>query len=237
MHDCARLTRDLRRLGVRAGDILFVHSSFKSLGPVPGGAGAVVAALEAALGPDGLLLMPSFNLVERDLRAKTWDIGSTPSTVGWITEYFRRMPGTHRSDHYSHSVAARGKGARAFVADHLSTDGMESPWDLAPWGKTYGTHSPMFRAYERGGKVLMLGVDYESSTYVHLVEVTRWARLRRLDPNATYPGLKRPPLGAWWDAIGGPTRGRVGGAECRLFAIRDYVDGLLEHVAVRGGGG
>ena len=57
------LTCDLRRLGVEAGDILFVHSSFKSLGPVEGGAESVIQALEDALGPEGLLLMPSFNLM------------------------------------------------------------------------------------------------------------------------------------------------------------------------------
>lgn len=230
MHDRASLTRDLQKLGVLAGDTLFVHSSFKSLGPVEGGAGTVVSALEEVLGPQGLLLMPSFNLVERDLRAKTWDLASTPSTVGWLTEYFRSMPGTCRSDHYSHAVAARGNGAQAFVADHLVSEGLESPWDLAPWGRTYGTHSPMYRAYERGGKVLMLGVDYSSSTYIHLVEVMYWEQVRRRDPEAPYPGLERPPLGAWWDANGRLARGKAGEAACRLFLIHEYVDGLLDYV-------
>ena len=34
MHTRTSLARDLRALGVRAGDTLFVHSSFKSLGEV-----------------------------------------------------------------------------------------------------------------------------------------------------------------------------------------------------------
>ena len=113
MHTCSDLARDLKDLGVEPGDTLFVHSSFKSLGPVQDGAGTVVGALEESIGPRGLLLMPSFNLVEGERRAETWDPETTPSTVGWITEYFRRLPGTHRSNHYSHSVAARGRGARA----------------------------------------------------------------------------------------------------------------------------
>ena len=112
---CATLGRDLCALGVESGDILFIHSSFKSLGPVDGGASTVVAALEDAVGPDGLVLMPSFSLVpgDKDLRAAKWDRATTPSTVGWLTEYFRQMPGTVRSDHYSHAVAARGRRAEA----------------------------------------------------------------------------------------------------------------------------
>ncbi len=61
-HSGERLLRDLGNLGVEAGDVLFVHSSFRSLGPVEGGAGTVVGALEAAVGSEGTILMPSFNL-------------------------------------------------------------------------------------------------------------------------------------------------------------------------------
>ena len=170
-HDKAELQDHLQALGVHQGDTLFVHSSFKSLGPVTGGAGTVVDALQAAVGPAGLLLMPSFHLIRRDDRARLWDPAATPSTVGWLTEYFRLLPDTHRSDHYSHSVAARGPGAADFVAGHLGQEGLPSSWDRLPWGRTYGTHSPMYRAYRRGGRLLMLGVDYETSTYIHLVEV------------------------------------------------------------------
>lgn len=229
-HTREPLARNLRSLGVAPGDLLFVHSSFRSLGPVEGGAGTVIRALEDALGPDGLLLMPSFNLVEHDRRAETWDIRTTPSTVGWLTEFFRRMPGTHRSDHYSHSVAARGKGAKAFVSDHLSREGHRSPWDREPWGRTYGAHSPMYRAYEADGKILMLGVDYNSSTYAHFVEVIDWNKRLVHDPEARYRYLKRPELGAFWDQVGDLRRGRVGDAECRLFRIRDYVETLLREV-------
>ncbi len=171
--------------------------------------------------------MPSFNLVEGHRRAETWNIQSTPSTVGWLTEFFRQMPGTFRSNHYSHSVAARGNDAKAFVADHLSRDGYESPWDRHPWGRTYGTHSPMYRAYQRNGKLLMFGVDYNSSTYTHLVEVIDWNKQLSQNPNAKYRGLDRPRLGDFWDGVGNLSRGLVGDADCRLFAIREYVDALL----------
>jgi len=117
-HSQETLVQDLRGLGLEAGTTIFIHSSFKSLGPVTGGAGTVISAFKDVVGSKGLILMPSFNLVEK--RAETWDIETTPSTVGWLTEFFRQMDGTFRSDHYSHSVASSGKRASDFVADHLS---------------------------------------------------------------------------------------------------------------------
>jgi aminoglycoside 3-N-acetyltransferase len=229
-HTHERLVQDLLNLGVESGDILFIHSSFKSLGLVEGGAETVVGALEDAVGPEGLVLMPSFNLVEMDKRAKIWNIETTPSTVGWLTEFFWQMPGTYRSDHYSHSVAARGKGAKAFVADHLSRDGHRSPWDREPWGKTYGLHSPMYRAHRADGKLFMIGVDYDSSTYIHLVEVLYWNKRLNQNPEAAYPALNRLILGAFWDRVGDLNRGCVGNADCRLFRIQEYVSTLLREV-------
>ena len=51
------LVDDLRRLGVQAGDVVMVHASLRAIGPVTGGADAVLDALEAAVGEDGTLLM------------------------------------------------------------------------------------------------------------------------------------------------------------------------------------
>ena len=190
----------------------------------------MIGALEDAVGSEGLLLVPSFNLVAWPKRAEFWNIHTTPSTVGWIAEYFRRMPGTYRSDHYSASVAARGKGAREFVSGHLGREGLRSRWDREPWGRTYGTSSPMYRAYRAGGKVLMLGVDYESSSYCHLVEVLHWNRLLDQGLDAPFRGLERPALGEFWDRAGKLRSGHVGDAYCRLFPISEYVDTLLREV-------
>lgn len=226
-----KLIQDFSNLGIEKADMLFIHSSFKSLGQVEGGAGTVISALEAVIGQDGLILMPSFNLLpSREERVGFWDVEKTPSTVGWLTEFFRQMPGTYRSDHYSHSVAARGKGAKAFVADHLRCDGYQSPWDYPPWGKTYGTHSPMFRAYKADSKLLMLGVDYQSSTYIHLVEVIYWNKRLTGDAEAGFIGLNRPALGAFWDGLGNLKQSQVGDSDCRLSNIKTYVDTLLAEV-------
>lgn len=226
-----KLIKDFSNLGIEKTDTLFIHSSFKSLGQVADGAGTVISALEAVIGQDGLILMPSFNLLpSQEERVQSWDVEKTPSTVGWLTEFFRQMPGTYRSDHYSHSVAARGKGAEASVADHLRCDGYQSPWDYPPWGKTYGTHSPMFRAYVANAKLLMIGVDYQSSTYIHLVEVIYFNKLLADNAEANVFDLNRPKLGAFWDGLGKLRRGKIGDSDCRLFHIKTYVDTLLAEV-------
>ncbi len=230
-HTREKLTQDFTDLGIQKGDTLFIHSSFKSLGPVEDGAGTVIAALETAVGAEGLILMPTFSLLpSREERVAAWNVNKTPSTVGWLTEFFRQMSGTHRSDHYSHAIAARGRDAKAFVADHRRREGYQSPWDHYPWGKTYGTHSPMFRAYKANAKLLMLGVDYETSTYIHFVEVIHWNKRLADDPEAEYIRLKRPELGEYWERLGQLKQGKVGDSVCRLFYIETYVDSLLAEV-------
>lgn len=227
----AQLTAGFATLGVKQGDVLFIHSSYKSVGSVERGAAGIIDALQLAVGPTGTLLMPSFNLVAHALRAETWQIASTPATTGYLTEYFRLMPNVVRSDHYSHSVAALGAEANAYTKDHLQMDGFRSPWDQEPWGRTYGSGSPFAKLYERGGRQLMLGVDYHSSTFIHFVEVLYWNRRLASDPEAKYFWLNRDALGGYWDEWSTVERGRVGQADCRLFDLRDFVDTLLDVVA------
>jgi len=224
-----KLISDLKKLGVEEGDVIFVHSSFKSIGKVDGGAQTVIEALEQSAGKNGTVLMPSFNLVQD--RIGTWNINTTPSTTGYLTEYFRTMPGTVRSDHYSHSVAARGKRAKEFVSGHRGAKGMISPWDHELFGCTFGYESPFMKLYcEAGSKILMLGVDYHSSTFCHLVEVIYWNERLLFDEKAQYVWLDRIELGKYFDSLGKPRTGFIGNAYSRLFGIRDFVDTLLEVV-------
>ena len=86
----------------------------------------------------------------------------------------------------------------------------------------------MFRAYREGGRLLMLGVDYESSTYRHLVETICWNRRLRRDPKAGFRALDWKRIGEFWDRAGALKRGLVGDAPCRLFSIHEYVDTLVD---------
>jgi aminoglycoside N3'-acetyltransferase len=225
------LATDAARLGIEAGDTIFVHSSLKSIGPVNDGASSVVGALEDVLGQEGLLLMPSFNLLPKggEARAQNWDRNTTPSSVGWITEFFRTMPGTVRSDHYSHSVAARGINAKAFVSDHLSLEGMESHWDRAPWGRTFGTQSPMLKASRLPhGKVLMLGTNYDTLTYRHVIEAMFWAWQKTLRHDHAFTRLDGNEIFVVWDQLDRQKLGNIGDANCRLCLIDEFLTTLLD---------
>src|SRR5919107_1643658 len=53
------MAADLRALGAAPGDVLLMHSSYRSLRTVAGGPQAVVQALLDVLGPDGTLVVPT----------------------------------------------------------------------------------------------------------------------------------------------------------------------------------
>ena len=228
-HTADSLLRDLRQLGVTPGDAVFAHSSYKAIGPVEGGAASMVSALERAVGASGLVMMPSFNLIAGD-RAAIWNLATTPATTGWLTEFFRTMPGTVRSDNYSHSVAARGAGALEWVLGRHGETGMVSPWDKEPWGRSYGDNSPLVKMYRYDAKILFLGTDYKSATFMHVIEVMHHNQRLLQNSAAEFAYINRPVLGEYWDATGWCRRGRVGDAECRLFSMRYAIDVLLAAV-------
>lgn len=142
----------LRRLGLRTGDLVFVHSSLSSFGCVEGGAETVVEAILAVIGPGGTLGVPTFNY-----EPGCFDPVETPSVVGAITEAVRLRPDAVRSLHPTHSVAAIGKRAREFVAGHESVHYI-------------GEGSPLHKLYLWDGKVLLLGVDHRTTSIIHLAE-------------------------------------------------------------------
>lgn len=228
-HTSESLSRDLAAIGVARGDAVFVHSSYKSVGEVAGGAGAIVEAFERVVGAAGTVLMPSFNLVAGD-RALVWDHATAKATTGWLTEFFRTMPGTIRSDNYSHSVAARGAGAVEWVGGRHGHTGMVSPWDKEPWGRTYGDNSPLVKLYRYDAKIMFLGTDYKSATFMHVIEVMHHNLRLKANPNAEFAYITRPWLGEYWDATGFVRFGKVGDAECRLFSTRYAIDILLAEV-------
>lgn len=153
--DGDHLRRSFAELGLREGATVLVHSSLSSMGWVEGGADAVIDALLDVVGPAGLLAMPThtWSTVHRD--QPVFHETLTPSIVGRITETFRRRPGVRRSLHPTHSVAASGPDAAAFLEGHENHD--------TPCART----SPYGRLVERGGQVLLLGVGLERFTLLH----------------------------------------------------------------------
>jgi aminoglycoside 3-N-acetyltransferase len=158
----ADLGADLRKLGLRAGDVVLVHSSLSKIGFVDGGPDAVIDALLDVLGNDGTLAMPSFPfdsyVAEYLRRNPEFDVGATPSRMGKVTEVFRQRPGVRRSVHPTHPLAALGPAAETITSDH------------ARCRTTFDACSPFARLCDLGGKILLLGVDFNAMTNLHVVE-------------------------------------------------------------------
>jgi aminoglycoside 3-N-acetyltransferase len=143
------LEDDLRALGLGAGDRLVVHSSLRAVRHT---ADDVIDALLEVVGPDGLVVMPTFSY-----DSARFDPRTTPGRTGALPEAFRRRPGAIRSLHPFYSVAAVGDGAAELCAGHelLSATAAGTPLD---------------RVAGAGGFVLLLGVGQTANTTIHVGE-------------------------------------------------------------------
>jgi aminoglycoside 3-N-acetyltransferase len=241
------LAAGLRALGVASGNVLLMHSSYRSLGSVAGGPQAVVQALLDALGPDGTLVVPTHTPENTD--PATWvnppvpedwwpvirngapgfDMDRTPASrwMGRLAELVRTWPGALRSDHPQVSFAAVGRHAAEIAAGHQLNDAL-------------GERSPLGAVYRLDGRVLLLGVGHDSNTSMHLAEWRQPAPPR----HRTGSAVRRPDgtaqwlewtdvaedesdferLGADFEATGAVTAGRVAEATARLMGQRELVD-------------
>ncbi|HEU4883512.1 MAG TPA: AAC(3) family N-acetyltransferase [Longimicrobium sp.] len=145
----------LRARGVREGGVLLVHTSFRAVRPVEGGPQGLIEALHAALGPDGTLVMPSWTGDDEE----PFDPVATPASadLGVVADTFWRMPGVIRSNH-PFAFAAAGPRAAEITAD---------PLPLPP----HIPASPVGRVHDLGGQVLLLGVNHDADTTLHLAEL------------------------------------------------------------------
>jgi len=153
--------KDLKKLGIKKGDKLMVHSSLSALGYVEGGAKAICSALMETIGEEGILMMPTFN---HDAPFEKGGPGyyspqETPTKNGIVPDTFWRMKGVYRSLNPTHPFAAWGKEAKKYVENHHQVT-------------TMGKNSPLHLLEKNKGKVLLLGVDYHANTFHHTVEMT-----------------------------------------------------------------
>lgn len=222
----------LRRIGLKAGDLVQAHSSLSAFGCVEGGAGAVVDALLETVAPGGTVMVPTFN----HGREAVFDVRESPSTNGAVTNALRVRPAARRSLHPTHAYAAIGPLAEWLVAGHL-----ELP--------TFDVRSPLGKLAEKGGCVLLLGVGMRANTAAHVGETKALVKClgyRR------HPGKVRLPetgqvVRAWGDAWrdnrcpiewepleqtmrerGMIADGQIGGAEVHLMKCRDVIDVTCE---------
>lgn len=206
-------------IGLRAGDRVVVHSSLRATGM---DAEELIDALLAAVGPEGLVLMPAFTYDN-----ETPD-PSLPARTGALAEAFRRRPEAIRSAHPTYSVAAIGRGAAELVAGHEHA------------GAT-GLGSPLDRLAATGGLVLLLGVGHTANTTAHVGEFHAGAFYLDIPFDPAWPthGETRfPGCSRAFGALERPLRerdairdGKVGAALAQVVAGRAVIDATVELLA------
>lgn len=164
----------IERLGLSAGDTVYVHSSIDQLNlefPFY----RVLALLQDVVGPRGTLLFPTYpnqrvSSYEYLQAGHVFDIRRTPSYTGLLTEIARRQKDAIRSLHPTKSVCAIGPNAREMTATH-----QQSPWP-------YDTNSPYYKLIEHNAKIVGLGVWTQYLSLVYCVDDA----LKEASPVQTY---------------------------------------------------
>lgn len=174
MHSRVDLAKGFRALGVSAGGTVMVHASVRAVGEVAGGPDQIHLALKDALAPDGTMVMyascPAHtdevgrgNLSaeqEREVLEKfpAFDAATARSARdnGALVELFRTFPGSIVNDHVARFVVW-GKHARYLIS--------RSPWNYA-----FGQGSVLERFVELDGRILILGCDHDTVTFLHYAE-------------------------------------------------------------------
>ncbi|CAF3414130.1 unnamed protein product [Rotaria sp. Silwood2] len=171
-----RLKEDFQKLGISSGMNLLVHCSLSKIGWICGGPVTLIQVLLDLLSPEGTLIMPSHTSDNSD--PKYWQNPPVPSEwfdvirqsmpmyqsdvtptlyMGKVAETFRKWPGVLRSEHPQYSVTAYGKNAKLIIDKHIDS---------------CGEQSPLARLYDLkdNGYVLLLGVEHENNTSLHLAD-------------------------------------------------------------------
>lgn len=150
----AELYEGLVAAGVRSGSVLLVHSSFGEFTNFSGTALDALDVLERLVGADGTLVMPA-QYVSKNA---TFNVMRHPTSVGLLSELFRRREGVLRSAHPGQSVCARGPHAQWLVHEHHSHE------------LGCGWKSPFAKLVDVDSQILGLGLPPLWTTFLHVVE-------------------------------------------------------------------
>ncbi len=148
----------LQEAGIQKGDVVFVHSDIAAFGKLATNnrellMDNIIWALKDAVGEEGTIIMPAFTY--SFCRSKEYDQQYSPSTVGVLTEYFRKQPEVDRTLHPIFSAAIWGKRKKEIL-------------NVGP--DSFGKDSIFAKLHQLQGKILFLGAPFQSGTYMHYVE-------------------------------------------------------------------
>jgi aminopeptidase-like protein/aminoglycoside N3'-acetyltransferase len=148
----------LKKAGIKKGDSIFVHSDLKLFGKINNKImrneflDSFIEALKKTVGKYGNIIMPTFSYTFCKNEIFIPEI--TPSKVGILTEYFRKLEGVKRSIDPIFSVAVFGPDKEYFT--DVGTN-------------CFGKKSIFEKLYDKNAKIVFLGETF-AITYIHFVE-------------------------------------------------------------------
>lgn len=157
MPDKISLSQDLKNIGINKNDIIYVHSSMKSIGWLNDGIHTLTDTFINILGEDGTLIVPTHTYSFIGLSIQPYEPNITPTSLGAFPEAIRKHPLANRSWNASHSSAAIGGKTNFLIDNHDPTNAL-------------GYNSPIHRMARSGGKILLIGVSHKANTTIHLAE-------------------------------------------------------------------
>ncbi len=219
----------VRALGVKEGAVVLAHTSFRAVRPVEGGPAGLVEALSRAIGSQGTLVMPSWTGDDD----RPFDPTATPADpdLGIVAGTFWTLPSVQRSAHPL-AFAARGPQAAQILAD---------PMALPP----HQYASAVGRVLDHDGRILLLGVNHDANTTLHLAELMAGVPYGvpkhvttlqdgepiRLDYLENEHCAQRFKLADdWMKRASLQAEGLVGHAPSRLMRSRDLIDTALSRL-------
>ncbi len=257
MYSREQLAGDLRALGVAPGDIVMAHASVRSIGEIAGGPDEIHLALADALTPSGTLMMyagcPEYadevgrgrlspereaEVLEKLPPFDAYTARSDRSN-GTLVEFFRTFPGATVNDHVARFVARGSHTGHLFARQ--------------PWNYAFGHDSALERFLELDGKILLLGSDHDTVTFLHYVEhvadfpgkriarfevpivengVRVWREMEEVNTasdgaHANWPDRFFAQIVDGYLAASSNNGSRVGDAHCHLFSARELFEFAL----------
>ena len=162
----ADIVEALKIMGVKPGRPVIVHSAMHNLYNYQGTAEDLIDAIIDYLGPDGTLCMPSF-MNNKQNEHNVFDVRTSKSSAGYLTEVFRKYPGVKRSLNQLQSVCALGKDADKIIGEHHLSK------------ISFDEHSPFYIIGQLGGYIVNLGLPkWFIGTGAHVCEALLYNELQ-----------------------------------------------------------
>lgn len=157
-YDANDLIQVMKKMGMKKGSVVFIHSSMTEFYNYTGTAEELIQNIINVIGEEGTLMMPAYPKTQKFNDEVDFDVLSSPSGAGYLSEVFRKMPGVKRSINLQHSVCAYGKLAEYFTNEHHLSS---TAWD---------EHSPYYKMSQMNTLVFAFGLPYFLGTMIHCTE-------------------------------------------------------------------